>query len=119
SATAFHRALSTSWQVKDIVTTNWDDYFEGECAATPFVTAEDFAFWGLPGRRVLKIHGSVSGLGSIVVTREDYERCFQSLSTGLLGSSLRMMLATKTFLFVGYSVADSDLVNILRLLTVE
>ena len=81
SATEFHRTVSTVWQLSDIVTTNWDDYFERECEAVPFVSPEDFTFWSLPGRRVLKIHGSVTSLGSLIVTREDYDRCTKQLRT--------------------------------------
>lgn len=58
-ATAFHREVSTIPTVENIVTTNWDTYFEQECGATPFITAEDFAFAEIPGRKVFKIHGSI------------------------------------------------------------
>ena len=43
-ATRFHRELSTIWQLENIITTNWDTFFEDECAAIPFVSAKDFAF---------------------------------------------------------------------------
>lgn len=36
------------------------------------VAPEDFAFWDLPDRKVLKIHGSIHSLGSILATRSDY-----------------------------------------------
>lgn len=36
--TRFHQELSTIHQVKEIITTNWDDFFEVECAALPLVT---------------------------------------------------------------------------------
>src|SRR5215510_5962401 len=41
NATGFHRELSTIWQIQDIITTNWDDFFERECGATPFITDKD------------------------------------------------------------------------------
>ena len=48
-ATEFHRELSTIPHLDEIFTTNWDDFFERECYATPIVTGEDFAvlqdFW--------------------------------------------------------------------------
>jgi hypothetical protein len=105
-ATLFHRELSTLFMIESIVTTNWDDYFEQETGAIPFVSAEDFAFWSVPGRKVFKIHGSINNLGSIVATTEDYEECYERLQTGILGSSLKMMLATKTILYIGYSFSD-------------
>lgn len=118
-ATRFHRELSTIHHAEIIVTTNWDDYFERECGATPFITAEDFAFWDVPGRRVFKLHGSVQSYGSIVATRSDYDACFERLKAGLIGSNLRMMLATKTVLYVGFSFRDDDFVRLHDMLSAE
>lgn len=118
-ATRFHRELSTLFPVENIVTTNWDCYFEQECGAAPFVSAEDFAFWSVPGRKVFKIHGSVNSYGSIVATREDYELCRERLAKGLLGSTLKMLLATKTIVYVGFSFKDDDFVAIHDILTSE
>lgn len=108
SATRFHRALGTLFYVGTIITTNWDPYFEQETGALPLVTDADYALADLPGRKVFKIHGSIFNIGSIVVTREDYERCHRALSRNVLGSTLKHLLATKTVLFVGYSFGDSD-----------
>lgn len=107
-ASRFHRELGTFFPVKNIVTTNWDTYFEDVCKATPFVTHADLAFWEGARRRVLKIHGSISNYGSIVATAQDYAKCKRSLSTGMIGSLLKSILATQTVLFVGYSMTDSD-----------
>lgn len=116
-ATSFHRELATMWQVTEVVTTNWDDFFERECGATPFVTDADLAFWSQPGRKVLKVHGSIHNLGEIVVTRQDYAACHSRLSAGLLGSHLKMLLGTRTVVFVGYSLSDPDLKAILDAVT--
>lgn len=118
-ATRFHRELSTLYLLNSIVTTNWDEYFERECGAIPFIAAADFAFWDQPGRKVFKIHGSASSYGSVVATREDYDACYERLSTGLLGSSLKMMLATKTIVYVGFSFRDEDFVRLHDLLSRE
>ena len=111
-ATRFHYELSTLFFIESIVTTNWDDYFERECGATAFVMPKDFAFWSLPGRKVFKLHGSITNLGSIVATSADYQQCYKRLQKGILGSSLKMMLATKTILYVGYSFRDEDFTRI-------
>jgi hypothetical protein len=111
-ATEFHNELASLFQIEIIVTTNWDTYFEERTAATPFVTPDDLALWNSPGRKVLKIHGSINNYGSIVATDEDYQSCLDNLQSGLLGSTLKFILATKTILFVGYSLSDYDFVNI-------
>jgi hypothetical protein len=118
-ASRFHRELSTLFLIESIVTTNWDDYFEQESGAIPFVTGEDFVFWSTPGRKVFKIHGSINNLGSIVATSQDYEACYERLQSGILGSSLKMMLATKTILYMGYSFSDDDFLRIHSLLKEE
>lgn len=115
-ATRFHREISTMHFIENIVTTNWDDYFERETNATPFVVDEDFAFWNLPGRKVLKIHGSISNLGTIVATEEDYKKCYKRLRDGALGNTLKHFIGTKTILFVGYSLRDTDFIKVYQFL---
>jgi NAD-dependent SIR2 family protein deacetylase len=105
-ARKFHQELATMPYLEDIVTTNWDTYFEEECAATPFVTGEDIALWSMPGRRVLKIHGSMTNLGSIVATESDYQKRLEELGTNTMGALLKHMLVTRTIVFVGYSLKD-------------
>ena len=108
SATRFHRELGTFFPIRNIVTTNWDTYFEDYCKATPFVTDPDLAFWEAADRRVLKIHGSVTNYGSIVATTQDYQQCQNRLTSGLIGATLKTILATQTVVFIGYSLSDSD-----------
>lgn len=114
AATKFHRELSTLFYFQTIVTTNWDDYFERECAAAPLVTGQDLLFAELPERKVIKLHGSINNIGSIVATEEDYGAAENSLQHGTLGGTLKTLLATHTILYAGYSLKDSDLLNINR-----
>jgi hypothetical protein len=118
-ATAFHRELSTLYTVTTIVTTNWDTYFETECHATPFVTSQDLALFGASGRKVIKLHGSITSYGSLVITRGDYARCENRLTTGTLGGLLKSLFATKTVIFCGYSARDEDLQTIINSVRTE
>jgi hypothetical protein len=119
AASRFHEEIAPIWMLKNIITTNWDDYFERKCNAIPIVVAEDFAFYNIDQRKVFKIHGSISNYSSIVATTEDYEKCFANLNTGLIGAALKTLLATKTVVFVGYSFRDFDFINILNYLKKE
>lgn len=119
AATEFHRELATIPFLDEIFTTNWDDSFETVCNATPYVTADDFAFWELPGRKVVKLHGSIHNVGSLVITKDDYDRCYRRLRDGLIGSTLKLALATKTIVFIGYSMGDPDLARIWKLVRDE
>ena len=112
TATRFHRELATFFPLDTIVTTNWDTYFEDICAATPFIEDRDIAFWDVAARRVLKIHGSISNFGSIVATRTDYDLCKSRLESGIIGAHLKSLLATRSVIFVGYSLQDDDFLQI-------
>ncbi|MGY2003842.1 SIR2 family protein [Blastococcus sp. SYSU DS1024] len=102
----FHHELATMPYIRDVVTTNWDTYFEEVCLATPFVTGEDVALYNMPGRRVLKVHGTITNLSSLVATETDYTRNLEALGGNVMGGLLRQLLATKTVVFVGYSLSD-------------
>jgi NAD-dependent SIR2 family protein deacetylase len=119
TASEFHKELSTLYPIDNIITTNWDDYFEKECGATPMVNAEDFVFWDTPDRKVFKLHGSINNYGSIIASEEDYKRCYRTLQNGLIGSYLKMVLATKIVLFIGYSFTDEDFMKIYGFLKKE
>jgi hypothetical protein len=119
NATRFHRELSTIPFINTIVTTNWDTYFEDETKAIPFVYSEDTSFWETPYRKVLKIHGSITNYGSMVITEDDYKECTDKLHSNLIGSILKTLLSTKTILFIGYSFSDSDFVSIYNFIRKE
>jgi hypothetical protein len=112
SASRFHKALATAPYFRYIITTNWDRYFESVIRATPFVYDSDLAFWESAKRPVLKIHGSIDNLSTIVASGDDYQTCEERLRNGRLGDILRHIFATKTVIFVGYSATDSDFLNI-------
>jgi len=119
NATMFHKELAKIHQIKEIITTNWDDLFEKECDAIPVVIPEDFAYWDLEGRKVLKIHGSINNLGTIIADKNDYNKCYSALSRNTLGSFLKTILATKTVVFCGYSMRDDDFNRIYKFLQRE
>jgi len=116
-ATRFHKELAEQYYIRTIITTNWDTYFESYCAATPIVTPADYRVWDENDRSVLKIHGSISNIGSIIATQDDYEICAKNLEKGIIGSELKRLLAKKIVVFIGQchlvksfrDMMDSDL----------
>jgi len=118
-ATRFHNELAPIYLIKEIFTTNWDDFFEIECGAIPFVTSDDLAFWDIPKRRVFKIHGSINNIGSIVATKEDYEKCYKRLKSQFIGNYLKVSLSTKLVVFIGYSFQDEDFKRLYSILKEE
>lgn len=113
-ATKFHQELATMWKIDTIVTTNWDDFFEYETGATPFVLSSDIPFWDSARRRVLKVHGSIGNLSTIVASTNDYAASARALSKNLVGAKLKLLFAEKTIVFVGYSLKDSNIKKIFR-----
>jgi NAD-dependent SIR2 family protein deacetylase len=112
--TRFHRSMSPLYMIKDVITTNWDDFFERECKFDPFVYDSDLAFWDAAKRRVMKIHGSITNFGSIVATTNDYNQSFKRLNDGPLGAQLKSLIARKTVIYAGYSLSDENYLRLLR-----
>jgi NAD-dependent SIR2 family protein deacetylase len=110
----FHRAIAPLFMIADVVTTNWDDFFERECEFDPFVYDSDLAFWDAARRRVMKIHGSITNFGSLVATAEDYRQSFNRLNDGPLGAQLKSLIARKTVIYTGYSLSDDNYLRLLR-----
>lgn len=115
-ATRFHRAVGQIPFFQEIVTTNWDDYFERETDAVSLVQGSDYDYWDLPMRKVLKLHGSVSNPGSIIATRLEYNNSLNALRTGALGATVRHLLSTRSVIFVGYSLRDEHIRHIIDVL---
>lgn len=113
-AMAFHRELVEIYSIHTIITTNWDTYFEDCCGAIPITIPEDFAFWDDNSRCVLKIHGSIQNLSSIIATTDDYNKRFEELQKGIIGATLKNILATKTVVFIGFSFGDEDFAQIIN-----
>lgn len=119
AATRFHRELAELHFIKTIITTNWDTYFERCCAATPITIPEDYVFWDESERCVLKIHGSINNLSTIIATEEDYIKCANNLEKGIIGATLKTILARQTVVFIGFSFGDEDFTQIIEYLRSE
>lgn len=119
TATMFHRELADLYMIQTIITTNWDTYFEDYCDAIPITIPSDFAFWDDKSRYVLKIHGSIDNLSTVVATSKDYQKCLDSLQKGIIGATLKSILATKTVIFIGFSFGDEDFNQIMNYLSTE
>jgi NAD-dependent SIR2 family protein deacetylase len=113
SMSRFHRSLAPIHTITDVITTNWDDFFERECEFDPFIYDSDLAFWDSSPRRLMKIHGSITNFGSIIATEKDYEESFARLNSGPLGSHLKSLISRKTVIYVGYSLSDENYIKIL------
>jgi hypothetical protein len=58
---------------------------------------------------VLKLHGDITDPSSIVISRNDYSRILHDNKA--LHAAMSVVLATRTLLFLGYSLRDRDLLH--------
>jgi hypothetical protein len=107
--TMFHRMIARVPFFKVFVTTNWDPFLERALnVLIPMVEDRDIPFWADEKRQVLKIHGCVTRPQTLVITSKDYQRAMEDKTKGAVFTRLRDLMATKTFIFVGYSLSDPD-----------
>ena len=103
----FSSQLATIPFFKIVLTTNWDPLLERALdVLVPITQDRDLAFWNDRKKQVIKIHGCITRPHSIVATQSDYDSCVAANT--LLFNKVRDLMATKTFLFTGYSLKDAD-----------
>ena len=96
-----------------VITTNYDCFFESlfEDYRT-FVGQDELVFSAIQGiAEIYKIHGSVSEPESIVINDEDYQR-FADRSK-YLAAKLMTIFMEYPIIFIGYSISDPNIRNIL------
>jgi hypothetical protein len=118
---ALHRSIA-ALRPHSIFTTNFDELLEAalrdERVEFTTVTSDEEAPY-LSSQRcdLVKIHGTISRPGSIVLTSRDYETFDRSRPA--IARLLATTLQTRTVLFVGYSVTDINLRQILSVVHEE
>jgi hypothetical protein len=101
-------ALLAGLGCTEVVTTNYDQLYESAAAATgqPAVSLLPWSV-ATPGHPwVLKMHGDVDHVGSIVLTRRHFVR--YDADTRPAGSLLQSLLLTRHLLVVGASLNDDN-----------
>jgi hypothetical protein len=108
SATMVHELVAKIGFFQIIITTNWDVFMERELNILPLVRDADLAYWNSNKRQIIKLHGCISQPETIVVTEDDY-RGFQEKRVDCpISNKVKDLMATKTLLFVGYSLKDES-----------
>jgi len=107
TAMMFSEAAAEIPYLNRFVTTNWDPFLERALdVLVPIVQDRDLSFWDDRKRQVLKVHGCITRPYTLVATQSDYDICVNQ--NPLIFNKLKDLMATKTFLFVGYSMRDAD-----------
>lgn len=100
--------------INGIITTNWDDLLELLFPSfSVFVGQKDLLTSVVQGiGEIYKIHGSVSDFNSLVLTKEDYDD-FKDKKL-YLAAKLLTIIIEHPIIFIGYSIADENIRQILR-----
>ena len=94
----------------DVFTTNWDTLLERASSAprarpySPVYVGSDLIHAARP--RIIKLHGSISGTGPVVVTQEDYRTYDQRAAP--LSNTVRQALMEGVVLLLGFSGTDAN-----------
>lgn len=118
--TSDHVLLASIPHFKTIFTTNYDSliedaYSKGQCVvltASQACSNSDCA-----PVNVYKIHGDLTTLSdtdSIIITNEDYENYFNKESLKGLWEDLRYAFRHTYVVFIGYSLADDNILDIVK-----
>ena len=105
-----HRAIARL-PISVVVTTNWDRLLDEALAdagkrVTTVVENYEVAFSNSGDVLLVKMHGSIERPHTVVLTEGDYQQFFEQLPN--LVDMLLYFFATRTFLFVGYSLSDPN-----------
>src|SRR5262249_2149562 len=99
------------------ITTNFDRLLETACGGKPCHSWEEHnpIFEAIHSREfaVIKMHGTVDNPGALRLTRTDYRDGSLTDVSLEFNECLKALLTWKTFLFVGYSLRDSDLLRLM------
>jgi len=100
--------------IDGIITTNWDDFtnnlldgFEIFIGQNQLLFSDNTAIG-----EIYKIHGSVTQPDSIIVTNEDYTSFHKK--NQFLAAKLFTIFAEHPIIFLGYSLSDTNIINILN-----
>lgn len=113
----FHKQLSNIPHIHNIITTNYDSLIED-------------AYWGARCQvfrndescpkcidkkvHVFKIHGDIKALDRIVISQSDYRNFIKEPVDSIIWSKIMSEMAMKTVVFVGYSIEDSNVLNLIE-----
>lgn len=99
-----------SKNVLSIVTTNYDDFIEENLGFTPIIGNN--VILKNPYGSVYKIHGTIKSPESIIITEEDYEKF--EIQYDLIKSVLIYSFIHNPIIFLGYSIQDRNIQNLLQ-----
>lgn len=98
--------------IAGIITTNYDTLLESLFDFTPYIGQEKLLFSAVQGiSEIYKIHGCVTDPNSIVINSTDYKKLNDR--SKYLAAKLLTIFVEHPIVFIGYSISDEDIKEIL------
>mgnify|MGYP001005427180 FL=1 len=111
-STETHKVISQIPHFRNIITTNYDSLFESVYGSGKLniIFSDDHTPY-IDDKKVnlFKIHGDLSAPNSIIITESDYNNFFsKDTEQNTIWSVIKGIIATKSILFIGYSLEDTN-----------
>lgn len=113
-----HEVLAKIPHFHNIFTTNYDTLLEDSYALTDRQVIRKDADCAYIDEtkpvRIFKIHGDFVNQDFVVITSQDYKDYFRKRPNPLMWDFVKQEFLTKHILFIGYSLADDNIIQIIR-----
>lgn len=110
---SIHESLE-NLQLNYIITTNYDDLIENKLNETneyDIIKKEEELAYSKSNKMIIKMHGDIENR-NIVLKKSDYDRYEQNFP--LITTFVKSLFTTNTVLFIGYSLNDINVKNIMK-----
>lgn len=111
-----HNLLAKIPHFRRIFTTNYDTLLEDSYAKNDVCVVRndaDCAYMNKPFT-VVKVHGDFTDPDSVVITSDDYKQFFSANKNPIMWDLVKTEFATKNILFIGYSLEDNNILDIIQ-----
>lgn len=111
-----HNLLAKIPHFRRIFTTNYDTLLEDSYAKNDVCVVRndaDCAYMNKPFTPE-KVHGDFTDPDSVVITSDDYKQFFTASKNPIMWDLVKTEFATKNILFIGYSLEDNNILDIIQ-----
>ena len=111
-----HNLLAKIPHFRRIFTTNYDTLLEDSYSRNDICVVRndaDCAYINKPFT-VVKVHGDFTDPDSVVITSDDYKQFFTASKNPIMWDLVKTEFATKNILFIGYSLEDNNILDIIQ-----
>jgi hypothetical protein len=106
----YHSKLAKVPHIKDIITTNYDRLFElayGDKIEVVY-KQEQIPLIRNGKKCLFKIHGELTDPATVIISESDYKRVIKEQDKNYLWIIVAERILTKSILYIGYNLEDSD-----------